>query len=247
METLSKEQIVRAATSYAYNISDKKLFGSDCAVFVHGSKQRDEDWNYYSKSYHRNHGPKKWINPGAKQDGDKIIIDPARGKAFSIPCPPSNALYDADIQVSGDYYLTKNKGKNCFTRYDVIGIKTGVARLVRHKMVNDGIAYYEHGATFADIATEKKRKIKLAIEAAKRIQLEKKQRRKIDLIARLCDVDVTRDDIASTGACRAGIDGFIKRYGIVGDSIRSKKLLSFSDNRYITSGIRAAIVRQLGS
>lgn len=78
-------RVVAVDIAWGYHSGEGRLFSSKHGAISWGrGGQEREDWNKYSKRYHRSHGPARWKNAGVRLDSEThptcIILENHRGK-----------------------------------------------------------------------------------------------------------------------------------------------------------------------
>jgi hypothetical protein len=210
--------------AYSYHRHITPLFASSRAEIVWGRAPVPvTDWHAYSKSYGR---PANYVNAayevGYTAGEPVVILHSARGKTLQVPLVPG-ADYSHPSLLDGDLYAIE-KRPGIVLRYS---LKDGITGYAVHYPTTQGLeAYWEHGATLDECRRERERKLALARVA----QIQGRAARKARLIARLCGaLTCTVDDARAVGYCRAGIDAFCARYGLLGGAATVTQLRATQD------------------
>lgn len=62
-----------------------RLYTSDHAGIVPGRAREEISWDTYSKEWHREYGPARWVNAGAREVRGRLILETARGRVIDLP------------------------------------------------------------------------------------------------------------------------------------------------------------------
>jgi hypothetical protein len=133
MADLTPEQIEQIGELYHLHV--KTLYQGELARVVYGSHRREEvSWNVYSKGWHRNHGPARWINAAVEIGEDGMLhIETSRGRSIIVPAHETIiALFALD---SGD----PESLKDALVGLDSVGLwNHEVATAVRKALKEQG-------------------------------------------------------------------------------------------------------------
>ena len=114
-----------------YHAIAKRLYTSAAAYVRYGDPKAVEDWDRYSRAWHRNHGPSRYKVAGVVvrlRDGLRAEMQMAttRGVLYAIPLPPPNAIVPARAPHRALYALPD--GDVCVL-YDARGKRICLAHL----------------------------------------------------------------------------------------------------------------------
>ncbi len=218
--TVYNDLAVRLARTYHARIAP--IYQSSRATIEYGPAQDMVDWDAYSKAYRH---PARWRNPGvtarySQERGPVAEIETSRGKGVVISIH-RHVVYGHPALLDGDLYAIERHG--VIERYNPNDQKTGVA--LRIPAMAGEAETFEHGADIAECRAEYERKMEMRRQKA--LQLlhdpDYRRQRKARLIARLCGgLACTVEDARSLGYCRAGIDAFRDRYGLMDTATASQ-------------------------